>query len=128
LANQVEAANHTLRALRAALAAFGWWPPTGASLRAAIQIVFAFQEIRIASWWVLQTQWMVHHCGNWTFATPFGTPPWFRPPPDPLGPQPVRRTRERIEFRSWTRRLRAAARIEWSNKEARWFARWVPFI
>lgn len=129
LANQVEGANRTLKALRATLAATGWWPPAASSLRTAIQIVFAFQEVRIVQWWVQQTQWMLHHCGNWTFALPFGHSPWTRPPPDPLGPRPLERTRNDVEFKTWTRKLASAALLEWSEQNPKkWQARWIPSV
>lgn len=87
----IESANRQMRALRAGEVAA---VPAGASaaLEAALQAEVARQEVARARWRLRQARWLLERgCeGLGDLPSPLASMPWERPPPDALGPRPLR--------------------------------------
>lgn len=90
--NGLDAANHRIRELRAAVATAGAVAPEAATLaRAAIRAEAARQDLAILGWRARSARWWLKQgCGGrGDRALPLPEPGLSRPPPDPLGQRPL---------------------------------------
>lgn len=126
--NQIEKSNTRIKIIRKALLPAQLLPKARIALSLALKIeVFNQKRVQI-TWKFFQTAWILRRGCNLPrgIAGPLPSLDWIRPPPDILGPQPLKRIHtNKNSFLVLAIRYPRKSAISIYEKKSNWFKRWT---
>jgi hypothetical protein len=135
LQNEIEGTNSAIQITRAAIAASSLLPAALPELVAALNATVSLQETSLAAYQVQSAAWpLAGPCRGLSLYSPgsaLQNTPWRRPPPDPIGQQPLESTHPQGEFHDFSMHTRAGriersafAHVVFDPQQDRWTSHW----